>query len=245
MKAFFRQFKSGVVALSGGADSAAVLKLAVDFMGRENVKAVTCTNKHVFNYEIENARRIAATLGVSWTTFTTEVPEEFYKNTSRKCYYCKNSLLNWIELFRFDNNLDVIFDGSNIDDLSDDRPGFDAVKKHGVRSPLLETGRGKAFASETVKFFERKQIFFIDESCAATRIKEQPITSELLTKIEKMEDILRDKYPTIRTRIYPDLIKVEFKNKTNLSADDKVKITDIAAKFFTRECHFHTYEITT
>ena len=53
MKTFFSQFNSCVVALSGGADSAAVLKLAVDFMGRENVRAATCTNPHIFNYEIE------------------------------------------------------------------------------------------------------------------------------------------------------------------------------------------------
>ena len=31
-------------------------------------------------------------------------------------------------------------DGTNVDDLGDDRPGLKAAREHGVRSPLLEAG---------------------------------------------------------------------------------------------------------
>lgn len=219
------------MALSGGADSAAVLKLAVDFMGRENVKAVTCSNTHVFNYEIENARKIAATLGVSWHSFEVNLPKQFFENGDRRCYYCKNAILSWIEFFRYDQNIDVILDGSNTDDLNEDRPGFKAVEKHGVRSPLLETGRGKAYAHEIVKFFEKKQIFFIDESCAATRIMEQPITSELLRQIERIEDKLREQFPSIRVKHYPKKTLVTFKDNTPLDKEQKSYIENVINEY--------------
>ena len=38
----------------------------------------------------------------------------------------------------------VLWDGTNVDDLADFRPGFRALREQGVESPLLMAGLGKA-----------------------------------------------------------------------------------------------------
>ncbi len=232
MKALFNKYSSAVIALSGGIDSAAVLKLASDFMGHRNIVALTCINNHIFNYEIENARKIASVLGVKWIPFNVEMPTEFFKNNDKRCYYCKSSILNYIENYRLENSIDIIFDGTNIDDLDKDRPGFEAVKKYNVVSPLLDTQRGKDFAKEIVKFFENKRIGFYDESCIATRIKDQPITNDLLKKIEKIEDDLRKDYPGFRLRIFPEKFEIEFKNKYKMNEYDRKLIYNKVLNYF-------------
>ena len=231
LKTYFRYFKTAIVALSGGVDSAAALKLSVDFLGRQNVTAMTCSNSHIFNYEIENSRKIASVLGVKWIPFETDFPDSFYLNDEKRCFYCKESIMSYIEDYGKTETINVIFDGSTIDDLGENRPGFEAIKKLNIKSPLLETGKNKDFAREICKYFERKRIFFNDESCVATRICGQKISKELLIKIEKIEDELRYKYKGIRVRCHPEQIQVEFKYEFNLSIEDKEYIKKIISKY--------------
>ena len=42
------------------------------------------------------------------------------------------------------HDVDVIVDGTNIDDLGDFRPGIEALKQNGIRSPLVETNFSKS-----------------------------------------------------------------------------------------------------
>ena len=37
------------------------------------------------------------------------------------------------------HNVKVIVDGTNLDDLGDYRPGIQALRENGIRSPLVET----------------------------------------------------------------------------------------------------------
>ncbi len=231
LKAFFSGFNKVIVALSGGADSAAVLKLSADFLGRENVVAMTAINKHIFNYEIENSRKIASVLGVKWIPFKAELPDEFYTNNEERCYYCKSSILSYMENYRMIKNIDAVFDGTTTDDLNEKRPGFKALKNLNIISPFLKTGRGKAFVLEICRFFESKRICFNDESCVATRICNQNISDKLLNEIEKIEDGLRSDYKGIRVRFYPDNIKVEFKINMNLTMEDKSRIESEILKY--------------
>ena len=39
---------------------------------------------------------------------------------------------------------EIIVDGTHIDDLGEFRPGIEALKKNGIRSPLLETQFSKS-----------------------------------------------------------------------------------------------------
>ncbi|UOD35640.1 hypothetical protein DSN97_04780 [Deferribacteraceae bacterium V6Fe1] len=236
MKTFFKRFKSAIVALSGGADSAAVLKLTCEHLPPENILAVTCVNNHVFRYEIDNARLIADALCVAWKPFYIDYDDNFIKNNEQKCYYCKRSILAHINKIKKSEKIDVIFDGTNLDDLNDYRPGMKAVKEYGVVSPLKELGLTK---SDSLKIVNNtfKSIHFHDESCIATRILNNPIQSEDIIKIEKIEDRLRDIYPGIRVRV-GDNIKVEFKKLRKLDKSD-IEFLKKVIKFQYADKHIH------
>ncbi|TYB32963.1 MAG: hypothetical protein FXF49_08770 [Flexistipes sinusarabici] len=229
---YFKNYKSCIVALSGGIDSAAVLKLAVDELGADNVAAATCVNPHVFNYEIKNAELIANTLRVKWYTFTSTPSEEFFENVPDKCYYCKKSVIGEIIKIAEKYGYQAVCDGSNIDDLDDYRPGMKILKEYGVFSPLLEAGMGKKDAETIAGKIDHPDIFFNTESCAATRIKTGRITEVRLEKIEKIEDKLRYTYPGIRVRDYGETAKIEFKIKRSLTELDREVIDNVVKKFF-------------
>ena len=209
---FFKQYRKAVVALSGGADSAAVLMLAAEYMGPENVAGATCVNPHVFQSEIENAKQICAELGVEHITFTVDSPPEFFKNDDDKCYYCKKAVMGGITALE---GFDVIFDGTNADDDSAERPGSRAVSEMGIVSPLQIFGLGKSYT--TAKCSELEEISFRDESCKATRLTKK-ITQERMDAVEKFEQPLKDRLPGIRYRI--DENYVYFKKPLILNEED-------------------------
>jgi len=234
LKTFFNRFKSAIVALSGGADSAAVLKLVSEHLPLENILAVTCVNSHVFRYEIENARLIADTICINWKPFYIDYDDNFIKNGEEKCYYCKKSILAHINIIKESEKFDVIFDGTNLDDLNDYRPGVKAISEYNVLSPLKELRLTKADSFQIVnKVF--KNIYFHDESCIATRILNKHIQTEDIVKIEKIEDKLRDTYPGIRVRV-GDNIKVEFKKLRKLGKTD-IEFLEKIIKFHYADKH--------
>jgi uncharacterized protein len=239
LKAYFKKYKTAVVALSGGADSAAVLKLSCDFMGRENIISMTCSNSHIFSYEIENARLISSVLGIRWIPFNVEMSDGFYLNDENRCYYCKDSIMEYISSFKNKIKFDVVFDGTTIDDLCEVRPGFRAIKKFNVKSPLADNNKNKDFAEEICKFYKNKRIYFNDESCIATRIFEQGISKNILIKIERIEDCLRNNYKNIRVCFYPEFVKVKFKNtKSQLTENDKKHIEMTIKKYTDKKVIF-------
>jgi len=214
---FFSRYKNAAVALSGGADSASVLVLAVKYMGAENLLAATCVNSHIFPRETENAKRVAESLGVDHITFTADMPKAFYKGGSEKCYHCKKTILEKIKEI---SDYDIIFDGTNADDREDERAGFKALEELGVVSPLKELGLSKSFTLEVVKIFE--EIYFTDESCKATRLSGE-IDEQRMNLVENFESIL--KIPGLRYRI--DENKVEFKRPIRLTDKDFAKINEV------------------
>lgn len=218
LKSFFKRYKSAIVALSGGADSACVLKLACEHIPIKNILAVTCVNNHVFRYEIENARKIADALCVSWKPFYITYNDKFIENSEQKCYYCKKSILSYVKIIKESEKIDVIFDGTNLDDLNDYRPGMKAIKEYNIVSPLKELGLTKA-DSLKIATSTFNNILFYDESCIATRILNKPIQIKDIVKIEKIEDRLRDIYPGIRVRVGSN-VKVEFKKHRKLDKPD-------------------------
>jgi NAD+ synthase (glutamine-hydrolysing) len=58
--------KQAVLGLSGGIDSALVLVLAVEALGKENVKAILMPSQHSSDHSIEDAKKLANTLNVAY-----------------------------------------------------------------------------------------------------------------------------------------------------------------------------------
>lgn len=215
---FFSKYKTAVVALSGGADSAAVLMLAVRHMGRENVSAATCVNHHVFRYETVNAKKIAAAAGVRHIEFEAEMTEDFLRGGDERCYHCKKAIMGRLTGI---NGCGVIFDGTSADDNPAERPGTKVLAEYGIVSPLKEMGLGRDFVMAQVAGLD---IAFHSESCIATRLTGS-LDKARMDKVEKFEDKLRDSLPGIRYRI--DDGYIEFKKPLTLKYKDFRLINDV------------------
>ena len=77
------------------------------------------------------------------TTDQLEIPA-FVRNDATRCFHCKTDLYRLMEQLRAARSTQWILDGTNIDDLGDDRPGITAAREWQVRSPLVEAAFTKA-----------------------------------------------------------------------------------------------------
>lgn len=219
MKEYFSRFKSAVVALSGGADSSFTLYLASKYIESKQIVAVTATNSHVFRYEINQARSIAERLNVRWIGFEAQMDLNFFKNDENRCYYCKKSFLKEIKKIKEELGYQVIFDGSNIDDLSEIRQGRKAIEEYGVISPLIALSLGKKDVLDGLKDSPLKDFHFTTESCKATRLVDIPIDNDIMQKIEDIEDTLRVKIPGLRIRYNGQKLYYEIKKPFKVSEE--------------------------
>jgi pyridinium-3,5-biscarboxylic acid mononucleotide sulfurtransferase len=128
-----------MIAFSGGVDSTFVLKRAHQVLG-DQVLAVTAASETFPTREFNAAVHIADEMGVQ--LLRTEVREfdnaDFVANNPDRCYHCKTGLYSHLQRLAGEMGYPYILDGSNMDDLGDYRPGLQAKKEQGVRSPLQE-----------------------------------------------------------------------------------------------------------
>jgi uncharacterized protein len=190
---WFRHAGGVAVAYSGGADSAFVLKVAHDVLGERSV-GVTAVSASLPRAEREGAAATAAAIGARHVLIESHEVEDprYRENTSARCYYCKSDVYTRILAFAEREGFAVVADGTNVDDLSDHRPGRIAARERGVRSPLAETGLGK----EEVRSLSRALgLPTWDKPAAACLSSRVPhgiaVTSGLLGRIERGEELLR------------------------------------------------------
>jgi pyridinium-3,5-biscarboxylic acid mononucleotide sulfurtransferase len=139
-----RGFNGAVVALSAGVDSSLVASIAKRALGNRAV-AATAISESLPPRELDVAKNVAKEIGIEHILVQTgEIHDPNYaSNTPNRCYYCKNALYTELARVATDLGLEKIVDGTQVDDLSDFRPGLKAAREAGVRSPLLEAGFSK------------------------------------------------------------------------------------------------------
>jgi len=117
----------------------------------------------------------------------------------------------WKELAK-KHDVQNIVDGTNLDDLGDYRPGIEALKQNGIRSPLVETNFSKSQIRDTAKFVGLSVYDKPSNSCLASRIPwGQRVTAEKLTRIEFGETIVKQltKIRQVRVRDLNGSAKIE------------------------------------
>ncbi len=213
LKQFIKQYKSAVIAFSGGVDSTFLAKVAINVLGRDNVLLVTATSSTYPQTEFNEAKKIAQQFNAQHKIVESEETEidGFADNPPNRCYYCKLELYNIMNSIK-KGNYDVVFDGSNFDDLDDYRPGKQALKETGAVSPLLETKMTKdeiRIVSKELNLVTANKPAF---ACLASRFPYgEKITQEKLGRVEKAEDALRDLgFIHFRVRSHDNLARIEF-----------------------------------
>jgi len=158
--------------------------------------------------------------------------ENFTKNDSDRCFHCRMELGDHLIKLAKEHNVEIIVDGTNLDDLGDYRPGIEALKQNGIRSPLVETNFSKSQIRESAKMIGLSVFDKPSNSCLASRIPwGQRVTAEKLTRIEIGETIVKQltNVKQVRVRDIGGSAKIEVE-KQMLSKFDDVILKQITEK---------------
>jgi len=213
LKNWFADKNKVFIALSGGVDSALVAYAAFQQLG-DSAIAVTADYKTLSKEELQTAKQVCSEIGIEQLFLDYDELEnpEFTKNDSTRCFHCRLELGDHLLELAKKHDVSIIVDGTNIDDLGDFRPGIEALKQNGIRSPLVETNFSKSQIRDIAKSVELSVFDKPSNSCLASRIPwGQRVTAERLARIEYGEILVKQltKTKQVRVRDFNGIAKIE------------------------------------
>ena len=203
---------SVLVAFSAGVDSTFLAKVAHDVLG-SGALAVTGRSVTLAASELEESSILATQIGIRHLIVDTDeiADESFGNNPPNRCYFCKNELYSVLSRVAAEEKMAVIVDGSNADDVGDHRPGMQAARELGVRSPLMEVGMTKEDIRTLSQSFGLPTWDKPAQACLSSRFPYgDRITPEKIAQVEKAESGLRKLgFRQLRVRHHGDVARIE------------------------------------
>jgi uncharacterized protein len=201
-----------LVAYSGGVDSTLLAAVAFDVLG-DNALAVTGLSAAVPLSEVKEAQELARRIGIPHLLIETDEMDDpaYVANSSQRCYHCKQELFGKLRRVAAERGMAWIADGCNVDDQSDFRPGQQAAREDGVRSPLMEAGLTK----DDIRALSRRLgLPTWDKpamACLASRIPYgTPVTADALSRIAQAEEFIRSLgVRQLRVRHHDSVARIE------------------------------------
>ena len=205
-------YQSVLIAFSGGVDSAYLAIAAAGALGNRAL-AVTADSPSYPDTHRQLALTIARDFGFSHEVIhTAELDRPEYRaNPANRCYYCKDELYGRLAAIARERGIAVVVDGNNADDRGDYRPGRQAAREHGVKSPLDEAELTKDDIRELARAAGLASWDEPASACLSSRIPYgHQVTDERLRQIERAEAVLRDLgFRIFRVRHHDDTARLE------------------------------------
>ncbi|MDH5806142.1 MAG: ATP-dependent sacrificial sulfur transferase LarE [Candidatus Methanomethylicaceae archaeon] len=206
---WFMNLKNVLIAYSGGLDSTLIAYIANKVL---NNKAMAVTIKTLFidEYELEYAIKKAKELGIKHKVVELNLPEILFENPRNRCYICKKYMIKKLKEIAKEEGYDLIIDGTNYDDLNENRLGIIALKEEGIRSPLAELrinkNKIKEISKELGLNYKKSS-----NTCLATRFPYgYKIKLEELKMVANAEKIIKEEgFENVRVRHFGNIAKIE------------------------------------
>jgi pyridinium-3,5-biscarboxylic acid mononucleotide sulfurtransferase len=207
-----KKLDSLLVAFSGGVDSAFLLAVAHEALGKKVLAATAVSPVHPFRERTE-AVRFAREKDIPHFLFSSheiDLPE-FLTNTPDRCYHCKKALCKTLQKIARKNSIQHVAHGVNVDDLDDFRPGLKAAVEAGIIAPLMDENLNKAEIRRLSKAMGLPQWDKPSMACLASRLPYGSIiTEKKLKMIEMAEAFLQDiGLKTLRVRHHGTVARIE------------------------------------
>ena len=212
LRSFIGGFESAVVAYSGGVDSSLVAFVAAQTLGAKAL-AVTSGSASLKRSDLALSAELAERWGMAHRVIVTdELDNPNYRaNPVNRCFHCKTSLYERLDHIARTEGFAVVFNGTNVDDLGDHRPGLIAATEHGVRAPLAETGFTKADVRALAAALGLDNAAKPQSACLSSRVPYgTAIDAGLLNQIERAESaLLALGFSQFRVRHHGEVARLE------------------------------------
>ena len=205
-----REIGEVAIALSGGVDSMTLAAFAHRELG-SRATMFHARSPAVPVEATERVRSFAAERG--WPLSVIDAREfdngDYVANPVDRCFHCKSSLYVAIQQA---TRVQVV-SGTNLDDLSDYRPGLVAARDRGVRHPFVEARMPKSAVRALARELGMPDIAEMPASpCLASRIETGiAIDADVLRCVHAVENLVRARLQpaTVRCRVRAGGVVVE------------------------------------
>ena len=231
----FLRDKNVIIAFSGGVDSSLLAFLSKKYAK----KALLVTEKSILypDDEIQLTSEFAKQYDIAHLIIERNPlnDEKFCANPKNRCYICKTGLYEDIIKIKKEKNFDIILDGSNLDDLSDYRPGMQALKELNITTPYIDFKINKQEIREICKYFSLEVQSKPSMACFSSRIPyDQDINEEKLDMIREAENFMKNTYNLnqLRVRLHEGkLARIELMPEDIMKVMTSDNIDKIKTKF--------------